>query len=50
MWLYVRVVVFQGALVNQYGPGTVFHHFKQQRRRRRNETPDLGTLGTHTKP
>jgi len=31
-------VLSQGALVDQYGPGTAFHHFKQQRLRRREDS------------
>ena len=44
--------VSQGALVDQYGPGTVFHHIKQQRLRRREDSSfdelDVGLTGTPT--
>jgi len=44
----VRVYgTWQGALIDQYGPGTVFNHIKQQRLRRRDDTlDDLHLTGT----
>jgi len=39
-------VLCQGALVDQYGPGTVFHHIKQQRLRPRNDSFDEYLTGT----
>lgn len=40
---YSRFIPAQGALVDQYGPGTAFHHFKQQRRRRENTLDEIPT-------